>query len=70
MQTEHELKPCPFYGEANADDLGVISEWRTIPGPEGSINYRNFSVACSCGAAGPDADTRGQAVERWNRRVT
>jgi hypothetical protein len=68
MQAEHELKPYPFCGEANADDLGVISEWRTIPGPKGSINYHNFNVFCSCGAAGPDGGTRGEAAERWNKR--
>jgi Lar family restriction alleviation protein len=69
MKAEIELKPCPFCGEANTDDLVVISEWRTIPGPKGSINDHNFNVACSCGAMGPDADTPEKAVERWNNRA-
>jgi Lar family restriction alleviation protein len=68
MQVENELKPCPFCGERNRNDLGVITEDRCIPGPEGHIYYKNYNVACSCGALGPDGDIKKEAVERWNRR--
>jgi hypothetical protein len=27
-----------------------------------------FNVCCSCGAEGPDGDTKEEAVMRWNRR--
>jgi hypothetical protein len=70
MQAENELKPrrCPFCGELNSNDLGVIVENRCIPGPEGHIYYKNYNVACSCGALGPNGDTKKEAVERWNQR--
>jgi hypothetical protein len=68
MKTKHDFVKCPFCEKANTDDLVVISEWRTIPGPKGRIDYHNFNVACSCGATGPDGDTPKEAVERWNTR--
>jgi Lar family restriction alleviation protein len=53
---------CPFCGAIYQEELTV-----SLSGKPGSA-YRHFNVCCSCGATGPNADTKEKAVERWNER--
>jgi Lar family restriction alleviation protein len=63
MQAENELKPCPFCGNDNEDEFAILSA------NYGFMTVRFVhNVSCSCGAKGPDGDTREKAIERWNRR--
>jgi len=55
-----EIKPCPYCGahEDSWTDVGQSSytdKWQT--------------VCLRCGARGPWADSRDEAIELWNRRV-
>jgi hypothetical protein len=58
---------CPFCKNANQDEFAIHQEVRSIGLDPFHIVY---NVACTCGARGPDADTREEAVEKWNKRVT
>ena len=55
MTATDELRPCPFCGRQTAK-------------PKSSGRWGWF-VGCSCHAVGPNADTKEQAIELWNRRV-
>jgi hypothetical protein len=60
------LNPCPHGcnpGPEN-DELGVWSDT--------GDKYANglWQVHCSCGAAGPHAKTKAEAIAAWNRRIT
>jgi Lar family restriction alleviation protein len=67
MQMTDELKSCPFCGNDSKDEFLISFEYRTIGGDPATA-HKVFNVYCSCGSAGPDGDTRKEAVERWNRR--
>ncbi|MDR1902065.1 MAG: hypothetical protein LBQ88_07290 [Treponema sp.] len=64
------IAKCPVCGNTNQDEFAVISEGQRIPGPKGHIiNRKDYKVVClCCRATGPDADTKEEAVERWNKR--
>jgi len=51
------MKPihCPFCG-GNAQKVKSSGRW-------------GWFVSCSCGAVGPSAGSRDEAIELWNRRV-
>jgi hypothetical protein len=53
MQAEHEFGKCPFCGNTAREEFAVRYEDRGI----GVIKHRVYNARCSCGAAGPDADT-------------
>lgn len=57
-----ELKPCPFCGgEADCNKTGIY-EYYGIP---------LWWVEClSCGINTGGYNTRGEAIETWNRRAT
>jgi Lar family restriction alleviation protein len=54
---------CPFCGNTNKDEFAIYSNIRNL--------YRDlviYNACCSCGAMGPDADTKEEAVGKWNKR--
>lgn len=53
-----KLKPCPFCG--SCDDLQFLDD----------NDYETVQVNClECGTCGPEADTRREALDLWNRRA-
>jgi Lar family restriction alleviation protein len=54
---------CPFCGNTNKDEFAIYSQLRN---PHSDLVV--YNACCSCGATGPDADTRKEAVEEWNKR--
>jgi hypothetical protein len=64
------IEKCPFCGNTNQDEFAIrtsdkINLWNNdLPAYMAAYN-----IACSCGAMGPDADTKLKAVERWNKRT-
>jgi hypothetical protein len=62
MPSMSEIKPCPFCRCTNErSELPVVS----YPRMHG---FYNWYVRClNCGAAGPDAPSRDEAVEKWNK---
>jgi Lar family restriction alleviation protein len=58
------IEKCPFCGNTNTNQYEFAV--RTAKWNDGKAGY---NVACSCGAMGPDADTREKVVERWNKRA-
>ena len=56
-----KLKPCPFCG---SEDLQIIIEQPF------NIFFRCYKVMCfECKATSALAETKGMAIEAWNRRV-
>lgn len=54
-----QLKPCPFAHDTDEYGLAVI--W-------GRSQY-GVAVECSCGASGPRAYSKDEAIAAWNRRA-
>ncbi|MGN1130863.1 MAG: Lar family restriction alleviation protein [Ruminococcus sp.] len=65
MNTEKELKPCPFCGS-----IPIINE--IPPHKHFLVDMPDYEgacfVECSCSCA-ITADTREEAIEKWNRRA-
>jgi Lar family restriction alleviation protein len=62
-EVKEQMKPCPFCGNTNKDEFAIHSHIHN--------HYRDlviYNACCSCGATGPDMDTKEEAVERWNKR--
>lgn len=53
---------CPFCGTWDEEEEQAILE--TLNDAKTAIV--NWNVVCSCGAMGPDADSREEAISRWN----
>lgn len=54
-----ELKPCPF---CRGKDLSIYLK---------GTNDRKYAVCCNtCDARGGRGQSKGKAVEEWNRRVS
>lgn len=55
-----KIGPCPWCKIADANEQVVTRE---------KLLYKcePFQVYCSCGARGPHADTREEAVAKWNK---
>ncbi len=56
------IKTCPFCAADVTEDHVIYTEL-----DETCIGF--FKVACSCGATGPMADRKDQAVKKWNERL-
>jgi hypothetical protein len=59
---------CPYCGNINPDEFGIHEEDRPIFALDGACFNHVYQAACSCGAAGPDANTPIEAVDAWNKR--
>lgn len=64
-----ELKPCPFCGNKRVS-VAVDSAAYSL----GVTEDANFQIICSvtdfgCGASSGWHDTKGRAIEAWNRRA-
>jgi Lar family restriction alleviation protein len=56
---------CPFCGNTNKDEFAIAIHKHI------KNHFRDlvvYNACCSCGATGPDMDTKEKAVERWNKR--
>lgn len=53
-------KACPVCRHGTFEDELAIVKREVFPG---CVSYQ---VACSCGVHGPDADTREEAIAKWN----
>jgi Lar family restriction alleviation protein len=59
------LEPCPFCGE-DGNDQGLVLDDHEIP----ALAHRQHFVFCAgCGARGPLAARKTEAVQRWNKRT-
>ncbi|MDR3173789.1 MAG: Lar family restriction alleviation protein [Treponema sp.] len=67
MKAEIKLESCPFCGNDNRDEFAVSIEHRSLARTDKI--WTVYNVGCSCGATGPDGNTRKEAVKRWNRRA-
>lgn len=64
MNTElDEIATCPWKGQHERKDLRSP---RVITGSSPGINL--FQVYCPCGAKGPHAGTKEEAIDNWNIR--
>ena len=64
MREKQKLAPCPFCG--SAEDLEVC-EYGVICD---SLSGQSYYVGCNnCNCAGPDGETKREAVKKWNKRV-
>ena len=54
-----KIKACPWCKIVDENEQAIAREVLTTCNPR--------HVICSCGAAGPHADTRKEAIEKWNR---
>jgi Lar family restriction alleviation protein len=59
------IDKCPFCGNTDQDEFAIHKEWRQLPTIPA---FWNYNVICSCGAMGPDADTKEEAEVLWNKR--
>lgn len=57
-----EQAACPFCGNMEAEEFSVGRTERTVAGQTTTV----YNATCSCGAHGPDADSRDAAIRRWN----
>jgi Lar family restriction alleviation protein len=62
MQSKNK-RECPFCRNIHEEEFAIHRETRNIGGAR-----EIYQVCCSCGAMGPDGETREEAVELWNRR--
>lgn len=61
----HGIKPCPFCG-----GKAIIDSIEASGIPDDPSMNRDWFVRCvSCAAEGPWFNTRGAAIERWNKRI-
>ena len=57
-----ELKPCPFCG---GEAFAANFEYATAEG-----YWKMWAVECpKCGCQSGEFDTKGEAIEAWNRRA-
>lgn len=50
---------CPFCGKLRSDMLETLASAKTK-------DLKHWVFCCECGASGPLADTKYEAVEKWN----
>ena len=63
IQTSDEILGCPWGCAADPEELMVNMEIRhSTP----DISFEAYQVHCSCGATGPVADSREDAIAVWN----
>ena len=80
---KHELKPCPFFGKVDSLFVGTDEEIEQLDKDKDEITGY-FAVVCSalvgnqgdtgeyhagCGASGGYADTKDNAIKKWNTRL-
>jgi len=59
-----QCKPCPFCGNSDPEEIAMIHDTvQHVWGPQEKHN-----VTCSCGATGPDANTKEEAIQKWDGR--
>jgi hypothetical protein len=56
--------PCPFCGNTYDDEFAITGTDSAITGKP----HKVFNFSCSCGAFGPDSDSKEEAVASWNKR--
>jgi hypothetical protein len=66
MTEEIKITKCPFCGNDSRDELGICNADRYIIN---GLVQNIYNVCCSCGATGPDGESREEAAERWNKRA-
>jgi Lar family restriction alleviation protein len=64
MQAENELAKCPFCGNTRKEEFAIHITDMSI----GDTAFNRINVCCSCGARGPDGETKEEAIAAWNRR--
>jgi len=64
--TTNDLKHCPFCGTQDEEEMAVFTKSAQFPWDEEAHDICN--VACSCGAYGPHAKSKDEAITRWNSR--
>ncbi len=62
-------KSCPFCGNMLPEEFAIRTDPKEISrGSKKPMIVLFYSFNCSCGASGPDAYTRQEAIDKWNRR--
>jgi predicted RNA-binding Zn-ribbon protein involved in translation (DUF1610 family) len=60
---QYEGCRCPWCGNVQREKFAVKKEKRYVNGHYSS--YENFNMRCSCGATGPDANSKEEAIEKF-----